>query len=378
MQIAFYAPMKPPDHPVPSGDRRMGRLLIQALRRAGHDVAIASRLRSWNGDGDPAAQERIRRRATGLAERFVDSASNRRPDVWFTYHLYHKAPDWLGPMVSMALGIPYVAAEVSFAPKRDGGPWSIGHAAVRQAIGRLDGVIHLNPDDEPCVRPLLKSTCRRLSLAPFLDPDPFDRARRNRAALRSAFASSLGVDPDLPWLVSTAMMRPGDKLSSFRILGEALAQMEAEPWILLVAGDGPARQEVETVLPSGHRVRFLGTQSPAGIADLHAASDLFVWPAINEAFGLAILEAQAAGLPVIAGRSAGVASLVRDGRTGRLTPPGDPVAFADAVKDLIGDQGTRNRMGQAAQAKVRNQHSLDHAAASVDDLLARVTGRLAA
>jgi hypothetical protein len=45
MRIAFYAPMKPPDHPVPSGDRRMSRLLIAALGRAGHEVELASRLR---------------------------------------------------------------------------------------------------------------------------------------------------------------------------------------------------------------------------------------------------------------------------------------------------------------------------------------------
>ena len=46
MHVAFYAPMKPPDHPVPSGDRRMARLLMQALAHAGHRVVLASRFRS--------------------------------------------------------------------------------------------------------------------------------------------------------------------------------------------------------------------------------------------------------------------------------------------------------------------------------------------
>ncbi len=126
MRIAFYAPMKPPDHAVPSGDRRMARQLMQALRTAGHDVRLASRLRSWEGRGDPERQARIRTEAARgvrrLIARWRDAAD--RPDLWFTYHLYHKAPDLLGPPVARALGLPYVVAEASYAAKQAGGPWS--------------------------------------------------------------------------------------------------------------------------------------------------------------------------------------------------------------------------------------------------------------
>ena len=61
MRVAFYAPLKPPDHPVPSGDRSMARLLIRALELAGHEVGLASRLRSRDTDGDPARQSRLAR-----------------------------------------------------------------------------------------------------------------------------------------------------------------------------------------------------------------------------------------------------------------------------------------------------------------------------
>ena len=61
MRVAFYAPMKPPDHPVPSGDRRMAALLMQALSLAGHEVELSSRLRSRDGAGDPARQARCPR-----------------------------------------------------------------------------------------------------------------------------------------------------------------------------------------------------------------------------------------------------------------------------------------------------------------------------
>ena len=135
MRVAFYAPMKPPDHPVPSGDRRMARAFMALLRDLGHEVELASRFRSYDRDGDAdaagaagAAWARGWRRAVCAL-----SAAPARPDLWFTYHLYHKAPDWLGPVVSRALRIPYVVAEASLAGKQAGGP---GPRATRPAARR--------------------------------------------------------------------------------------------------------------------------------------------------------------------------------------------------------------------------------------------------
>ena len=59
MNIAFYAPLKPPDHPTPSGDRELARALAAALRLAGHRVNLGSRLRSFDRDGNPLRQQRL-------------------------------------------------------------------------------------------------------------------------------------------------------------------------------------------------------------------------------------------------------------------------------------------------------------------------------
>src|SRR5580704_10685344 len=129
MRIAFYAPLKPPDHPVPSGDRRVARLFLAALRHAGHQPFLVSRLRSFDATGDPARQARLARQGNRIAERLIAcwrQAPHTAPGLWFTYHLYYKAPDWIGPMVAAALGIPYVVAEASFAMKRADGPWALG------------------------------------------------------------------------------------------------------------------------------------------------------------------------------------------------------------------------------------------------------------
>src|SRR5689334_22666115 len=156
MRIAFYAPLKPPDHPTPSGDRRIAGLFLEALRGAGHQPFVASRLRSYDAAGDPLRQARQRDIARDAAQRLLRSwreEPDAAPELWLTYHLYYKAPDWLGPRVSTVLGIPYVIAEASHAPKRAGGIWQVGHRAVEAALRRADAVLGLNPADRECVLP---------------------------------------------------------------------------------------------------------------------------------------------------------------------------------------------------------------------------------
>jgi glycosyltransferase involved in cell wall biosynthesis len=375
MRIAFYAPLKPPDHPVPSGDRRMARLLIQALELAGHEVEVAARLRSWHGVPDEARQARIAELGAVLAERLLRRYRTRpaaaRPQAWLTYHLYYKAPDWIGPQVAEGLGIPYLLAEASLANKRANGPWARGHEATRAALDRAAAVISLNPDDVEC----LPDPGRVWPLAPFLDPAPFQAAAAGRAAARSKLAENHGLDSTQPWLLAVAMMRLGDKLASYRLLATALQRLADSEWRILIAGDGPARAEVEAAfggLPQD-RVCWLGEVAAEALPALYAACDLMVWPAIREAYGMAILEAQAAGLPVVAGRSAGVAQLVRDGQSGTLTASGDADAFAQAVAGLLAAPETLQNMAIAAQARVETEHGMSAAAARLDAILREVT-----
>jgi glycosyltransferase involved in cell wall biosynthesis len=368
MRIAFYAPLKPPDHKTPSGDRRVARLLLDALRLAGHEPLLASRLRSFDRTGDAQHQALIAARGRAIAEQLIAnwrSPSETAPGLWFTYHLYYKAPDWLGPTVSAALGIPYVVAEASHAAKRAGGPWDIGQRAVEAALRRADRVIGLNSADRAGVLPLLAHPDRFVALAPFLD------ARAYRAADHAP-----GNEPRL---ITVAMMRPGDKLESYRVLGQALASLLDLPWSLEVAGDGPAREEVGVALaPLGDRVNFTGVLGEAAVAERLAQADLFVWPAINEAFGMALLEAQASGVPVIAGNSGGVGDIVIDGETGLLTAPGDADAFATALRALMIDPLRRAQFGAASRRNVGRARDLPVAAARLAEVVAELTRACAA
>jgi glycosyltransferase involved in cell wall biosynthesis len=374
MRIAFYAPLKAPGHPVPSGDRRMAGLLVDALRAAGHEVDIASTLRSFEGAGDAARQAAIRAKgeaeAAALIERYTAAAT--RPEAWFTYHLYHKAPDWLGPAVSAALGIPYLVAEASSAPKQATGPWAAGHAAAAAAIAGADAVLAVNSDDIACLRPLVGAPERLIALRPFLDPAPFQAARGARAAHRKRLAAALGLDAGVPWLLAVGMMRPGDKLASYRQLAAALGHLGDTAWRLVVVGAGLARGEVVALLDGlgGNRIAYAGELDGDALPGIYAAADIFAWPAVNEAYGLALLEAQAAGTPVVAGRVRGVVDIVADGETGFLTPPGDDAAFAGRLRALLADPDLRGRLGANAADRVARHHGMTAASATLADALA--------
>ena len=115
---------------------------------------------------------------------------------------------------------------------------------------------------------------------------------------------------------------------------------------------------------------FAGALPEALLPALYAACDLYVWPAVREAYGLAMLEAQAAGLPVVAGREGGVAEVVQHGVTGILTPPRDPQAFARAIETLLADPDRRRDMAESRlAASSPAQRSLDQAVLALDAAL---------
>jgi glycosyltransferase involved in cell wall biosynthesis len=175
------------------------------------------------------------------------------------------------------------------------------------------------------------------------------------------------------------MMRSGDKLASYAILARALAALGESGWRLDVVGDGDARAAVEQMFsPFGSRVRFHGhVEERARLCELYGQADVFVWPAVNEAYGMVLLEAQAFGCPVVAGAYGGVASVVRDGATGLLTSPGDAMALASAVTALRDAPERRRALADAARRFVTEERGLQQASerlrASLLPLIATAT-----
>lgn len=346
MRIAFYAPLKSPDHPVPSGDRLMARLLVAALKRADHRVEVASQLRSYLGDAEDANTHRVIE-SMAAAERAriaADWREDRPPDLWFCYHPYYKAPDRIGPALCAQFGVPMVTVEASLSGRRDVGLWTAQQAMVRDQVAAAALNLCLTQRDMEGLAQAVPGA--KLSrMRPFIEVHPV------------AAAAEPGH------LVTVAMMRAGDKLESYRTLAAALGQVKGD-WRLSVAGDGEAKAEVMAAFAGLEgRVTWLGQLPPEGVQSLLAKGSVFVWPGVGEAFGLAYLEAQAVGLPVVAFGVAGVPEVVEDGVTGVLA--GDAAGLAAGVDRLLADADLRAKMGAAAKAKVARDHSLSGAAAAL-------------
>lgn len=350
MKIAFYAPLKSPDHPVPSGDRLMARMLIAALRTDGHAVAIVSDLRSFMAAPVEEDFHRLELAAHAEIARIRSLWQDEgAPDLWFCYHPYYKAPDLLGPVLATEFSIPYVTAEASYSARRNEGVRAIAQRHVLTAIEQAAVNICLTRRDRDGLLEIAPAS-RHAMLAPFIDTAPFVGEGLERG--------------DGCRLIAIAMMRAGDKMNSYRMLAQALALVADLPWTLTVVGDGPCRDEVVQAfagLPAD-RLQWLGEKDAGAVPDILASGDLYVWPGCGEAYGLAYLEAQAAGLPVLAQKTAGVPEVVRHGETGLLTPDGDVGAYAAAMRGLIEDPSFRRKLGAAARRFVHGERSFPAAA----------------
>jgi glycosyltransferase involved in cell wall biosynthesis len=126
----------------------------------------------------------------------------------------------------------------------------------------------------------------------------------------------------------------------------------------LVVGDGPLREELLNLvehLGISERVRFLGYRTDSRA--LMGLMDLLVVPSLTEGSPLIVLEAMAAGVPVVASAVGGIPDQVRHGREGILVPPDDPDALGDALGALLRDPAYARRLGEAGRRRTENEFS---------------------
>ena len=160
---------------------------------------------------------------------------------------------------------------------------------------------------------------------------------------------SLGIEDDVPVIgfVGRLVMEKGLDVFSDTI---DLLQARGVRHRVLVVGKGPAREWFEQRLPSAV---FAGFQEGRDLGRAVAAMDMLFNPSVTETFGNVTLEAMATGLPVVAALATGSTSLVEDEVTGRLVPPGDIEAYADALALYCQDEAARRRAGEAGCAASR-------------------------
>lgn len=142
----------------------------------------------------------------------------------------------------------------------------------------------------------------------------------------------------------------GDLLRAYRVLNERVPETR-----LIIVGDGPQRGRVESYVQR-HRLNnvILAGFVPDTVKPrYYSSADIFCAPATGaESFGIVLLEAMAAGLPIVACRAAAVPEVAPDGEVGRLVPPDDSAALAEAILGLLDDPERRHVLGQGGRERV--------------------------
>ncbi|HEX7354038.1 MAG TPA: glycosyltransferase family 4 protein [Mycobacteriales bacterium] len=166
-------------------------------------------------------------------------------------------------------------------------------------------------------------------------------------------------------------------LKGLTVLLRAVAALPAEPDALLTVVTEPAEggptEKLIAELGIGHRVRFVSGLGPAELAELMASAEIVSVPSLYEGFSLPAVEAMASGTPVVASDTGALPEVVgRDGTCGVLVPPGDPLALASVLRDLLADPARREAMGEAARRRAVERFSWPVTARSTVEVYRRV------
>jgi glycosyltransferase involved in cell wall biosynthesis len=177
---------------------------------------------------------------------------------------------------------------------------------------------------------------------------------------RREWAERFALLPEELILSTVSYLRP---FKDPRVLVQACPELAARriPARLFVAGDGEMLDDLKALgeqLGIADRICWLG--NVAAPKTLLQASAVFLLASIGEAFGLVLAEAMACGVPIVGSRSGSIPEVVEERQTGLLSPPDDPVAFADSIEHLARNGHLRREMGKAGVERVRQNFSVDH------------------
>jgi glycosyltransferase involved in cell wall biosynthesis len=195
---------------------------------------------------------------------------------------------------------------------------------------------------------------------------------RVEAAPAAALHEELFLPHGSPIVGNVAALVPHKGQRHF-IEAAALVVRQVPDARFVIAGEGELRPTLERLIRE-HRLEkhvLLAGFRPDALS-LHKAFDIFVMSSITEGLGTSLLDAMAAGKPIVATATGGIPEVVVDGETGTLVPPRDHQAMADAIVRLLKDPALRDRMGAAGLARARRQFSAERMVAQTVRVYQRV------
>lgn len=322
-------------------------LLIDALRRLGCTVDLAS----WGGVGPEPLWRRAVDRAAAI-HRIRRRLRAQRYDVL----VVKTAHDWrtLGrdlPLLAWTRDVCRHRILQLHGSQADALPGT-GREAFRRASRALaaasDAVLVLSREEQRHWQAACPGTPVHVVRNPFLPPAvPPPPAPRQR----------LGVPEHVPVVLYVGRLQPLKGIDD--LLVAAARAFAHRPAHLLIVGEGPERAALERQASApGLRgsVTFTGHVAGETLAAAYAAADVFALASRSEGFPTAILEAMAAGLPIVTTAIRGMRDHLQEGSNGLLVAPGDPAALAAALGRLLADADLRARMGAANRPAIAAFH----------------------
>ncbi len=337
----------PYDWDAPGGVQVHVRQLAAELRRRGHDVLVVAPGGGAERDAQIVGRPvRVPYQGTvapispwpSTAVRTRGAVASFKPDLVHAHEPLTPSVGMFATLAARRAGAPVVGTFHAFAESSR--LFDVAAPIVRPVWNRLAARVAVSGAAAAFVRSRLGG---EVSVVPNgLDVD--------------AFASAEPA-PDLPAGRRLLWVGRLDRQKGFRVVLRAFESIvRTHPdAVLVVAGDGGDRGLVDVMPPAVRaRVVMLGAVPHERLPPYQAAAELFLSPATGqESFGYVLVEAMAAGLPVVASDIAGYREVVRDGVEGLLVRPSDPEALATAVRTVLDDRALAARLAEAGRARAR-------------------------
>ena len=312
------------------------------------------------GRGDPAVLFRL-----------VSHLRSSSADILFSLD-HHNAMFW-GRLASLLAGV----------PRRVVASHSTGRMESRRSFSRLDRLLMRHTD---AVVALSERHAKYLEDVEGIDPRKIVVIENgiDVAAYRSIdceavgkLRSQLGIGPNERVVTMVAALRPEKAHGALlAAAGEVARRRPGLRARFLVVGDGPERSRIEAQRSERGlegRVLLLGERQDIPVI-LHL-SDVLVLPSYGavETLPLAVLEAMAAGIPVVASAVGSIPEIIQDGRTGRLIAPADPVGLCEAICRIFEEREETQRIIQDARERVLEGYTVERMLSGYEALFERLT-----
>jgi glycosyltransferase involved in cell wall biosynthesis len=290
------------------------------------------------------------------------------PDV---IHAHLEASTVLGGIAGLVLRVPTVATlHTREYPERFDRASARLWLRNQLLIAAYDRVICLSGRLEQDARSHGLGRASLTSIGNGIDVGQFDRTNRRPAP---QIRAELGIPSSAQLIVSVSVLRAQKGIN--RLLHAMVEARAAMPDLhLLIVGDGDERGHLERQsrnLGLSDAVTFAGFRND--IADLLSAGDLFVLPTLWDALPTVVMEAMAAGLPVVASRVGGLPDMVQDGVEGVLVSTDNEVELVSAICSILGDDGLHQDMAAAARRRAESEFSLEGQVAKLATLYRNLT-----